>query len=160
MEKKFKYQIKEREVVITRKFEASHTKVWNSFTESKILDKWWAPKPWKCHTKEQEFKVAGRWLYYMQGPNGETHWSYLNYTSIDPQNYFTGIDGFCDEQGVPSKDQPSSEWRIEFTSDQDGCSVTSTCKFENEDILKSYLDMGFLEGYEMGLNNLEEFLKN
>lgn len=159
MEKKFQYQIKEKEVIITRQFEASQNQVWNAFTDSKILDQWWAPKPWKCNTKEQDFSVGGRWLYNMSGPNGEIHWSYLDYTAINPQNSYTGLDGFCDENGNQNPEFPSSEWKNEFTFENGICTVTSSCKYDKEETLQAYLKMGFLEGYEMGLNNLEELLK-
>ena len=159
MEKKFQHQIKENEVIITRTFEASQEQVWNAFTDAKILDEWWAPKPWKCNTKEQDFSVGGRWLYNMTGPNGEIHWSYLDYKEIDPQTYYSGEDGFCDENGNPNKDFPSSTWRNDFSFSDGVCTVTSSCKYDSAETLKSYLDMGFLEGYEMGLNNLEAILK-
>lgn len=158
MEKKFQYQVKDRAIVITRKFKAPHENVWNAFTDSKILDQWWAPKPWKCHTKEQQFKVNGRWLYYMQSPEGEIHWSFFNYTKIDPQKSFEGNDGFCDEHGNPSTDMPGSKWKNEFLSADGTCTVTCTCSFDKEESLKAIIEMGFLEGFEMGLNNLEEYL--
>ncbi|MGG5905361.1 SRPBCC family protein [Sphingobacterium daejeonense] len=159
MEKKFNYQINDREVIITRPFEAAHTNVWEAFTDSRILDQWWAPKPWNCHTKSQEFKVNGRWLYYMEGPNGERHYSYFDYKSIDPQNSFSGLDGFCDENGNSTEDQPSSEWKITFSSDKEICTMKASCQYPDEETMKTFLDMGFLEGFETGLNQLEELLK-
>ncbi len=159
MEKNFEYQVTDKEIVIKRKFQSSLDKVWNAFTDSSVLDQWWAPLPWKCITKEQQFTVNGRWLYCMEGPNKEQHWSYMIYKEIKPKEYYMGIDGFCDENGNPISEQPSSEWKVQFDSTENNCTVTSSCKFEKEETLKAYLDMGFLEGYEMGLNNLENLLK-
>jgi uncharacterized protein YndB with AHSA1/START domain len=33
--------------------------VWDAFTKQKILDKWWAPKPWLSKTKRMDFTVGG-----------------------------------------------------------------------------------------------------
>ncbi len=33
---------------ITRHFTAPIEKVWKAWTESELLDKWWAPRPWKA----------------------------------------------------------------------------------------------------------------
>jgi hypothetical protein len=95
----------------------------------------------------------------MEGPNGERHYSYFDYKTIDPQNSFSGMDGFCDENGNTSEDQPSSEWKINFSSDKGICTMKATCIYPDEETKKSFLDMGFLEGFETGLNQLEELLK-
>ncbi|MDZ7624970.1 MAG: SRPBCC domain-containing protein [Ignavibacteriaceae bacterium] len=50
-------------VKVTREFAAPLSKVWAAWTQSELLDQWWAPKPWKAKTKEMEFKEGGHWLY-------------------------------------------------------------------------------------------------
>ena len=159
MEKKFNYQIKDLEILISRKFEAELAAVWDAFTDCHILDQWWAPKPWICHTKSQEFKVSGRWLYAMKGPNDEIHWSFFDYESIEPKNYFSGKDGFCDENGQLLPGQQSSEWKISFKSLHGICTMTSHCIYPNEKTKNMMVEMGFLEGFEIGLNQLENLLK-
>ena len=38
-------------VNVSREFAAPISKVWPAWTQSLILDQWWAPKPWKAKTK-------------------------------------------------------------------------------------------------------------
>ena len=40
-----------KKMTITRSFDAPVSDVWRAWTESKLLDQWWAPKPWKAETK-------------------------------------------------------------------------------------------------------------
>lgn len=60
-------------IKISREFAAHISLVWDAYTTSEILDKWWAPKPWKARTKKMDFRVGGSWLYAMVGPAGEEH---------------------------------------------------------------------------------------
>ena len=155
---KFRHEIDGKEVRIERQFDTDVATAWRAFTDAKILDQWWAPKPWKCVTKSQDFKENGRWIYAMQGPEGEEHWSFMDYKTIVPQEFYIGEDGFSDKDGNVQEGLPRSTWKVDFRSQDNGTLVTSTCTFEKEEDLQQLLDMGFLQGYEMGLQNLEDLL--
>ena len=47
--------------------------LWNAWTTSELLDKWWAPRPYVTKTKSMEFKKGGTWLYAMVSPANEIH---------------------------------------------------------------------------------------
>ena len=94
---------KNRKITITRNFDATPEQVWRAWTESELLDQWWAPKPWKANTKLMEFTEGGMWLYCMAGPNGEKHYSLVSYKTIDPEKAFTAKDNFCNEDGVMAR---------------------------------------------------------
>lgn len=66
-------------VTVNRTFKAPLEKVWDAFTNHETLDKWWAPKPWKCRTKRQNFSNGGEWLYAMVGPENEEHYTITTY---------------------------------------------------------------------------------
>ncbi len=46
--------MKNKQLKITRDFDAPVKQVWNAWTQSELLDQWWAPKPWK--PLEQSYK--------------------------------------------------------------------------------------------------------
>jgi uncharacterized protein YndB with AHSA1/START domain len=50
-------------ILISRRFRAPRTTVWNAWTKPELTDQWWAPKPWKVQTKEMNFVKGGYWLY-------------------------------------------------------------------------------------------------
>ena len=72
-------------VFVDKEFDADNDLVWDAFTKQEILDQWWAPKPWQSKTKSMDFRVGGRRLYAMVGPEGEEHWSIEEFTSITPK---------------------------------------------------------------------------
>lgn len=86
-------------VYVMKIYNADVSKVWDYFTKCEMLDLWWAPKPWKCETKSQEFKNGGTWLYSMVGPEGERHYAQVKYGEITEHRSFDGTDSFCDENG-------------------------------------------------------------
>src|SRR5688572_6195752 len=95
-----------KQIKVEREFDAPLNLVWAAWTESEILDQWWAPKPWKTETKEMNFTEGGYWLYAMKGPEGEVHWCRADYQSIKPLKSFSGLDAFCDEAGNVNTDLP------------------------------------------------------
>lgn len=146
---------------VERSFDAPIDLVWAAWTEADILDQWWAPKPWRAITKSMDFREGGRWHYYMLSPDGkEKHWCTFDYEKITFQKNFSGIDAFCDENGVPNDTKPRVRWGSTFTSEGDSTVVNVELKFETLEDLETIIQMGFKEGFTMGLENLDAYIKS
>ena len=143
-------------VTVKREFAASRSDVWAAWTRPELLDKWWAPRPWKARTKSMDFKVGGSWMYAMVGPEGEEHWSKANYTSITPESNFKYSDAFCDSEGNPNKEFPSSDWNLDFTETGENTTVNISIKHENLSDLEAIIEMGFKEGFTSAMEGLDE----
>jgi uncharacterized protein YndB with AHSA1/START domain len=61
----------ERELFITREFDAPRALVWRCWTEPERLKQWFCPKPWYVSHVEQDIRPGGASLVVMNGPNGE-----------------------------------------------------------------------------------------
>ena len=146
-------------VYVMKIYHADVSKVWNYFTKAELLDQWWAPKPWKCETKKQDFKEGGVWLYSMVGPEGERHYAQVKYGEIMEHRSFDGTDTFCDENGNVNPDFPEAKWLFGFTGVEEGTKVTVNIHFSSTEAMKQLREMGFEEGFKMGLNQLEEIIK-
>lgn len=145
-------------ITVKREFAAPLQKVWAAWTQSELLDQWWAPKPWKAETKTMDFRTGGHWLYVMVGPEGEKHWSRADYKSVDAPKSFSALDAFTDENGNISPDMPRSVWDNSFNSNGDTTMVNIVIKYDKLEDLEKYIEMGFKEGFTMGLENLDELL--
>ncbi len=146
-------------ITVSSSYQAPFEQVWAAWTESSILDQWWAPQPWRAVTKEMSFTPGGQWLYAMISPEGQKVWSLLRYIDIVHNHYFTAEDAFCDENGIKSTDSPpSSKWHNEMTESAGTTIVTNTIEFETTEAMDTLLQMGFREGFQMGLTNLEQYL--
>jgi uncharacterized glyoxalase superfamily protein PhnB/uncharacterized protein YndB with AHSA1/START domain len=147
-----------KQINVTREFDAPRDLVWQAWTDSEILDEWWAPKPWKTETKFMDFRKGGHWLYSMKGPEGERHWCRLDYTSVKPRNSFSGLDAFCDENGKVNDKFPRSEWENRFTEEGETTTVHIRITYQSLTDLEKIIEMGFKEGFTMGLENLDHWL--
>lgn len=147
-------------VTVNRNFKAPLDKVWDAFTNSETLDKWWAPKPWKCETKQQNFANGGEWLYAMVGPENEKHWAISTYKNISKNNSFDLTDAFCDENGVMNTDLPTSEWNLTFFEENNTTKLKIVVKQSSIADLQALIKMGFKEGFEASLDYLTDMLDN
>ncbi|MCD6066961.1 MAG: activator of Hsp90 ATPase 1 family protein [Bacteroidetes bacterium] len=143
---------------VTREFNAPVSDVWNAWTTAAVLEKWWAPKPWKAETKTMDFREGGAWAYAMVGPNGEKHWAGFEFVRIDKDKTIEGRDFFTDAQGTKSKELPNMHWVTQFISTDKGTKLEIKLTFESVKDLETIVEMGFKEGFAMAHNNLDEVL--
>lgn len=154
----FTFSKDKKSVEISRHFDAPLPLVWKAWTEAAILDKWWAPKPWKSETRKMLFANEGQRLYCMCGPAGERSWGLITFHDIKPQVGFAITDAFCDESGRVNNDFPSTHWEIRL-EEKEGTNLVNVLTSSKEEDMKKLIDMGFQEGYAMALDNLEEWLR-
>lgn len=148
-----------KKLIIVREFDASPEEVWKAWTDSKILDMWWAPKPYKAKTKTMDFREGGFWLYSMVGPEGDEIYSRSNFKTIVENKSFIADDAFCDENGNITNTYPGMHWKNEFAPSGTGTKVTVEVTFATEADMAKIIKLGFQEGFTAAHGNLDELLK-
>ena len=147
-----------KQVKVRREFAANLDLVWDAWTKAELLDKWWAPKPYRNETKSLDFKNGGMWLYSMISPENEKHWCRFDYEKIETPKSFTGLDAFCDEAGNINTDFSRMHWENIFSEAADRTTVSITITVDTLETLEKIIEMGFGEGFTMGLQQLDELL--
>ena len=71
----------EREIVVTRLFDAPRELVFAAFTEQEHVVNWWVPGGTTIH--EYDSRPGGRWRYSMPGPEGEQYPFQIKFIEID-----------------------------------------------------------------------------
>lgn len=148
------------QIKVERSFNAPIDLVWSAWTEAEILDQWWAPKPWTAQTKSMDFREGGHWHYAMVSPEGEKHWGKVDYIKIIPQEFFSTLDGFCDEDGNPNSSLPRNKWENNFSGQGEETIVNILLSFDTLEDLEKIIDMGFKEGFTAGLENLDQYIES
>ena len=154
----YRKDLDNKKLFVTREFDAPVEKVWDAWTKTEILDKWWAPKPWKAETKERNFSEGGRWLYAMVGPEGERHYAMAEYSNIVPGKSFEATDAFTDENGKLDTNMPSMYWKCNFIPVDNKTRVDIVISFKEIADMEKIAEMGFKEGFAAAHENLDELL--
>jgi PhnB protein len=154
----FKVDASTNTIRVDRSFNAPIDLVWAAWTEPDILEQWWAPKPYKAVVASMDFRVGGRMLYYMLSPEGDKHWCLFDYETINPLKSYSGMDAFCDENGGVNSNHPRLHWTNTFEDKGDETVVHVLIKFDSYKDIEAIIQMGFKEGFTMGLQNLDEYI--
>ncbi len=147
-----------KKITVTREFDALPEQVWSAWTESELLDQWWAPKPWRAETKTMDFREGGFWLYAMVGPDNSKHWAKVDFQKIEVHKRFHATDCFCNEKGIKNSDLPTMRWKNEFHPTKTGTKVIVEISFTSESDIQRIIEMGFEAGFTSALTNLDQYL--
>ncbi|HEX5433219.1 MAG TPA: SRPBCC domain-containing protein, partial [Candidatus Angelobacter sp.] len=58
----------DREIVVTRVFDAPRELVWEAFTDPAQVVLWWGPKGFSTTIHEMDLRPGGVWRHTMHGP--------------------------------------------------------------------------------------------
>ncbi len=143
-------------LTITREFAANRQLVWDAHTKSELLDQWFAPKPMTAKTRLMDFSEGGYWLYAMIEPNGTEYWGRMDFVTIQPIERYTGLDGFCDNNGVLNPDLPRAGWDVAFTELGANTLVTNFVTYNSLADLEIVINMGMEEGMMSTFERLDD----
>jgi uncharacterized protein YndB with AHSA1/START domain len=145
------------QLILRRTFSASRQLVWNCFTQSALLNQWFAPKPMTTMTKSMEFREGGHWHYAMIHTDGHAYWGYMEYITISPIDFYTSLDAFSNEEGEV-KNLPRAIWTVAFSGSGDITFVAITIQYDSLADMETVLKMGMEQGMTATLEKLDELL--
>lgn len=62
--------VSDREIVITRVFQAPRELLWTAWNDPAHIENWWGPRGFRTRVTEFDLRVGGRWRYVMVAPDG------------------------------------------------------------------------------------------
>jgi uncharacterized protein YndB with AHSA1/START domain len=72
----------DREIHLTRVFDAPRELVFKAWTSPKHLAQWWGPNGFTTTTHEMDFRPGGVWRFMMHGPDGTDYPNRITYDEI------------------------------------------------------------------------------
>lgn len=60
----------DREIVVTREFDAPRDLVFRCYTEPELIKRWMGPEDWEMIVCEVDLRVGGKWRFVSRGPDG------------------------------------------------------------------------------------------
>lgn len=72
----------DREIVLSRAFDAPRTLVWRVWTDPAHIGQWWGPRGFTTTIYAMEVKPGGLWRYTMHGPDGTDYPNWIRYREV------------------------------------------------------------------------------
>jgi len=91
-----------RDVVVTRVFDAPVEQVWKAWVDPKLVMQWWGPTGFTCPLAEMDFREGGVSLVCMRAPKefgGQDMYNTWTYKKIVPLQRIEYILHFTDKDG-------------------------------------------------------------
>lgn len=83
----------DREIVVARAIDAPREVVFEAFTTSEHLGRWWGPTGFTNVTRSFEFAVGGEWVFTMRGPDEAVYPEWITWTEITPSARISMLHG-------------------------------------------------------------------
>lgn len=152
----------EKELVITRIFDAPLELVWKAWTDPEQVKRWWGPKGFTSPAIKIDLRPGGSYLYCMRSPEGQDIWSGGTFLEVVPQERIVSTDYFSDKDGnklsptqfgLSSDFPPESVVTVAFTDEGDKTKLTLTYVLPEsaaarDAILKSGMEAGWNESFD------------
>lgn len=108
----------EREIVLSRVFNAPRELVFKAWTDPKDISNWFGPKGFVTTTHERDVRVGGLWRFDMRAPDGTLYPNRIVYLEIKEPELLV-FDHGSDKDNDPGKFRVT----ITFDSQSDGKTV-------------------------------------
>ena len=89
----------DREIVLTRVFDAPRRLVFDALTQPELLKRWFGPRGWSMAVCEVDLKVGGAFRFVLRGPDGTEMGMRGVYREIVPPERSVHVESFDDYPG-------------------------------------------------------------
>jgi uncharacterized protein YndB with AHSA1/START domain len=142
----------DRELVITRVFDAPRELVFHAWTDPKHIGQWWGPKGFSTTTYEIDVRPGGVWRFMMHGPDG------VNYPNRIVYNEIAAPERLVYTHGGDAMDEPFHV-TVTFAEQGGKTKLTMRTLFASAaDRDKVVKESGAIEGANQTLDRLAEQL--
>jgi uncharacterized protein YndB with AHSA1/START domain len=142
----------EREIVLTRVFDAPRHLVWDAFTKPELLMRWFGPRDWSLVVCEVDLKVGGGFRFVLRGPDGREMGMRGTYREIVPGERSIHIESFDD---FPGGDSTVTTVLVENGG---ATTLTATILYPSREVRDAVIQSGMEHGAAESYDKLAELL--
>jgi uncharacterized protein YndB with AHSA1/START domain len=137
----------DREIAVTRVFDAPRELVFKLWTNPKHVTQWWGPNGFTITIYETDVKPGGVWRFVMHGPDGRDYQNKIVYVEIaEPERLvYKHVSG------------PQFQMTVTFAKDSNKTRLTAQMLFDSAALRdKTIKEFGAVEGLKQTLGRLAE----
>ena len=143
----------EREIVLTRVFDAPRHLVFDAFSKPELLKRWFGPRGWSLVVCEVDLKVGGGFRFVLRGPDGKEMGTRGVFREVVPPERFVATERF-DEPWYPGESLVTY-----VLAEQGGKTIlTLTVLYPSREVRDGVIKSGMEKGVAMSYDRLEQLL--
>ena len=144
----------EREVVITRTFEAPAARIFEMWTKPEHVARWWGPKGYTTTIDAMDARPGGEFRLVMHGPDGTRQPVKGVYKEVNPPRRLV----YTEDWDLGDRPSVASVVTIAFDEGDGRTTATIHVLYETTEDRATLIDMGVREGWHSCLDRLVEEL--
>jgi uncharacterized protein YndB with AHSA1/START domain len=147
----------DREIVLTRVFDAPRELVWEAWTDPKHVVNWWGPRGFTTTIEKMDVRPGGVWKHVMHGPDG------TDYPNSSVFKEVVKPERIVYSHGGGKKGEPGAHFVATWTFEALGDKTRVTMRgvfdtaADRDRVVKEY---GAIEGGKQTLERFAEYLVN
>jgi uncharacterized protein YndB with AHSA1/START domain len=145
----------DREIVMTRVFDAPRDLLFEAHSSCEHMSKWWGPRRYEVASCEIDFQPGGTWRIVQRGVDGglEEHGFHGEFREIVPPERITWT---FEWEGMPGH---VSVQTVEFEEQDGKTTLKTTAVFDTVEDRDGMLQSGMEGGASESMDRLEEYLE-
>ncbi|HEV8591899.1 MAG TPA: SRPBCC domain-containing protein [Pyrinomonadaceae bacterium] len=144
------------EIILSREFDAPVDLLWKAWTETEQIEKYWKPgEGFDVEIKENDFRVGGKWLFNMIGPDKQVYPATGIFGEIHSQKKIVTSDEFGDGTSQPEGAPTGVIVTVLFDDlGNNRSKLTLEIKHKSIEDRKKHEEMGVIAGWNTIFDNL------
>ncbi len=146
------------DLVLQRTLQAPRMAIWRCWTEPKLMEHWFCPKPWYVTDVKTDLRAGGASSMTMRGPNGEVFPNNGLYLEVIPGERLVFTDAFT-SAWIPSGKAFMVAEVIMADAPGGGTHYKAVARHWNAQDRAEHEKMGFHQGWGIAADQLEALAK-
>jgi uncharacterized protein YndB with AHSA1/START domain len=143
----------DREIVLTRVFDAPRGLVFDAFSKPELLKRWFGPRGWSLEVCEVDLKVGGGFRFVLRSPDGKKLGMRGVYREIVPPERSVHMESFDDYPG-------ESQVTAVFVEQGGKTTLTATVLYPSREVRDIVIQSGMEHGAAESYDKLAELLES
>jgi uncharacterized protein YndB with AHSA1/START domain len=141
----------DREIVMTRVFDAPRHLVFDAFFKPELLKRWFGPRGWSLVVCEVDLRVGGGFRFVLRGPDGTEMGMRGVYREIVPPERSVHMESFDDYPG-------EAQVTAVFVEQGGKTTLTATVLYPSREVRDTVIKTGMEHGAAESYDKLAELL--
>jgi len=141
----------DREIVMTRVFDAPRSMVFDAFSKPELLKRWFGPRGWSLVVCDVDLRVGGGFRFVMRGPDGREMGMRGVYREIVPPERSVHTESFDDFPG-------ESQVTAVLVERGGKTTLTATVLYPSQEVRDAVIQSGMEHGAAESYDKLAELL--